>query len=595
MSSSRPSSNGHRVFDVSKIRADFPILHTQSHGKPLIYLDNGATTQKPRAVIDRLVRYYETENANIHRGVYELSQTATSAYEDARKKVAKFLNAADDKEVIFTRGTTEAINLVANTWARAVLKPGDEIIVSAMEHHSNIVPWQMVAEAAGAKIRVIPMNDAGELLLDEYKKLLTDRTRLVAVNHVSNALGTINDVNRIVKLAHDAGAKVLIDGAQWVAHHPTNVQSLDCDFYCFSGHKLYGPTGIGALWARRQLLETMPPFQGGGDMIESVSFDKTTYAGLPNKYEAGTPDISGAIGLGAAIDWLMSIGFENFMPHEEALLKHATEKLAAIPGLRIIGTAARKAGVVSFVIDRPRMSSLDIGMRLDLEGIAVRTGHHCCQPIMDRLQIASTTRASFALYNTIEEIDALASALSRIVADESDRAKGQSAVKQKAGEGDAEAQVEYAHATADSPQAAAEELAENFDFLAERDAKNEYVIDLGRQLPATFDLLKQVTARVPGCMSEVYIVTRRAPGAAENMEFVADANADIVRGLIAILQRIYSGQSVGNILAFDIESFFHRIGLDQFITSQRRNGLAGMIQRIRASATALSRDTAPTG
>ena len=289
----RSNSNGDRSFDVERVRAQFPILHTTSHGHPLIYLDNGATTQKPRAVIDRLVRYYETENANIHRGVYELSQKATNSYEEARRKVAAFLNAADDREIIFTRGTTEAINLVASTFVRAFLKPGDEIIVSAVEHHSNIVPWQMIAEAAGAKIRVIPMNDAGELLLDEYATLLNSRTKLVAVNQVSNALGTINDVERIVKLAHEIGAKVLIDGAQWVAHHPTDVQKIGCDFYCFSGHKLYGPTGIGALWGRRELLEAMPPFHGGGDMIESVTFAHTTYAGLPNKFEAGTPDIAG--------------------------------------------------------------------------------------------------------------------------------------------------------------------------------------------------------------------------------------------------------------------------------------------------------------
>ena len=506
----RPSSNGPPVFDVQKVRADFPILHTQSHGKPLVYLDNAATTQKPRAVIDRLVRYYETENANIHRGVYELSQKATNAYEEARHKVAQFINAADDNEVIFTRGTTEAINLIANTFARAFIKAGDEIIVSAIEHHSNIVPWQMVAEMTGAKIRVIPMNDAGELLLDEYTNLLTDRTRLVAVNHVSNALGTINNVDRIIELAHGVGAKVLIDGAQWVAHHPTDVQALGCDFYCFSGHKLYGPTGIGVLWGKRELLEQMPPFQGGGDMIESVTFEKTTYAALPNKFEAGTPDIAGAIGLGAAIDYVTGVGFEHFMPHEEALLKHATEKLSAIPGLRIIGTASKKAGVVSFVIENPKMSSLDIGMRLDREGIAVRTGHHCCQPIMDRLGISSTTRASFAMYNTIEEIDALAAALQQIVADEASRAKQPPRPAERTA--DSAAQVHYPQAVGSSPQAVADELAENFELLEERDAKNEYVMDLGKALPHTFDLLKRVTPRVAGCMSEVYVVARRRPG-----------------------------------------------------------------------------------
>jgi cysteine desulfurase/selenocysteine lyase len=579
-----PSSNGSGKFTLEKVRDNFPILHTTSHGKPLVYLDNGATTQKPRAVIDRLVRYYETENANIHRGVYELSQKATNAYEDARHTVARFINAADDKEIIFTRGTTEAINLVAKTFGRAFIKAGDEIIVSAIEHHSNIVPWQIIADAVGAKLRVIPMNDDGELLLDEYAKLLSPRTKFVAVNHVSNALGTINDVDRIVKLAHAVGAKVLIDGAQWVAHHPTDVQQIGCDFYCFSGHKLYGPTGIGALWGRRELLEQMPPWQGGGDMIESVTFEKTTYAGLPNKFEAGTPDISGAVGLAAAIDYVLSIGFANFVPHEELLLKHATEKLAAIPGLRIVGNARHKAGVISFVIEEPAMSPLDIGMRLDLEGIAVRTGHHCCQPIMDRLRISATTRASFAMYNTIKEVDALATALRKIVADEAEKLAGASPASQAKSSSDV---VSYPKAAAASPQAAADELAENFDLLEERDAKNQYVIDLGDALPHTFDLLKRVTTRVAGCMSEVYVVTRRAPADEDVLEFVADANADIVRGLIAILQRLYSGQRVSEVLAFDIESFFRRIGLDQFITSQRRNGLAGMIERIRTSAKAL--------
>ncbi|MDB5291607.1 MAG: cysteine desulfurase, SufS subfamily [Phycisphaerales bacterium] len=594
----RPSSNGHPPFDVSRVRADFPILHTRSHGKHLVYLDNGATTQKPRAVIDRLVRYYETENANIHRGVYELSHRATDVYEEARRIVARFINAFDDKEVIFTRGTTEAINLVASSFGRRFIRAGDEIIVSALEHHSDIVPWQMVAETVGARIRVIPINDAGELLLDEYANMLNDRTRLVAVNHVSNALGTINDIKCITHLAHAAGAKVLVDGAQWVAHHPTDVRALGCDFYCFSGHKLYGPTGIGVLWGRRELLEQMPPYQGGGDMIESVSFAKTIYAGLPNKFEAGTPDISGAAGLGAAIEYVESIGFNAIAPYEDALLKHATEKLSEIPGLRIIGTAAHKAGVISFVIDDPPISSLDIGTRLDADGIAVRTGHHCCQPIMDRLGIGSTARASFAMYNTIEEINALANALRRIVVEETARRKKSEPVSAMSASEDRAsapaAEVLFAAAAAASPQAAADDLAGDFELFEDREAKSEYVIDLGNKLPHTFEMLKGITTRVPGCMSEVYVVTRRVSGSADAIEFVADANADIVRGLIAILQRVYSGQRVEEVLAFDIEGFFRRIGLDQFITNQRRTGLAGMIQRIRQSAANLAGQPAAT-
>jgi cysteine desulfurase/selenocysteine lyase len=379
-----------------------------------------------------------------------------------------------------------------------------------------------------------------------------------------------------VELAHEVGAKVLIDGAQWVAHHPTDVQKIGCDFYCFSGHKLYGPTGIGALWGRRELLETMPPFHGGGDMIESVTFAHTTYAGLPNKFEAGTPDIAGAIGLGAAIDFVKSIGFERFMQHEENLLRRATEKLSAIPGVRIIGTAAKKAGVLSFVVDEPVISPLDLGMKLDQRGIAVRTGHHCCQPIMDRLRISATTRASFAMYNTIAEVDALSSALKEIIADASHSTTARN-----------EEAAVYAQAAAGSPSDAADGLAGDFEFLAERDARNEYVLELGGKLPHTFELLKKVAQRVPGCMSEVYIVARRSPGDRGRLEFVADANADIVRGLIAILERLYSGQRAQDVLDFDIEGFFHRIGLDQFISSQRRNGLAGMIQRIQSAARGL--------
>jgi len=572
------------TFDPEAIRADFPILSTTVRGKPLIYLDNGATTQKPRQVIDAMARYYETQNANIHRGVYQLSQDATEAYESARRKVAAFLNAGDEKQVIFTRGTTEGINLVAACWGRKFLKPGDEVVVSAMEHHSNIVPWQIACELTGAVLRVIPINDAGELRMDEYAKLLGPRTKFVSVTHLSNSLGTINDVKTIASMAHKVGAMVLIDGAQWVAHHPTDVQDLDVDFYAFSGHKLFGPTGIGALYGRRGLLEAMPPYQGGGDMIESVTFEKTTYAPLPNKFEAGTPHIAGAIGLGAAIDYLTAIGFDAFAGHEEDLLRYATERLEQVPGLRIVGTAAKKGSVLSFVLEDPAISSLDIGMKLDVEGIAVRTGHHCCQPVMARFGIPSTARASLAMYNTRADIDALAAGLEKIIA--AARAPGRYAATAqgalpKAG---LNLEVTYPKAAGPSPQAVADDLAEAFEMLGDRDAKNEYVLDLGQKLPHAFDLLKKVTPRVAGCMSEVYLVGRRSPASPEVFEFLADANAEIVRGLIALLQRLYSGQRAADVLAFDIEAFFRRIGLDQFITSQRRNGLAGMIQRIRDTA-----------
>jgi cysteine desulfurase / selenocysteine lyase len=593
----QPAARPVATFDPLRVRADFPILATRTHGKPLVYLDNGATTQKPRQVIDAISRYYESQNANIHRGVYHLSQVATELYESARKKIAAFINAPDERQVLFTRGTTEAINLVAACWGRTFLRPGDEVIVSAMEHHSNIVPWQIACEATGARLRVIPMNDAGELLLDEYGRMLSDgRTKLVSVVHVSNSLGTINDVRRIAEMAHDARALVMVDGAQWVAHHPTDVQDLGADFYAFSGHKLFGPTGIGVLYGRRELLERMPPYQGGGDMIESVTFERTTYAPLPNKFEAGTPDIAGAIGLGAAIDYVRSIGFDAFEPYEAGLLAYATERLLTVPGLRIVGTARHKGGVLSFVLENPPVAALDIGMKLDLDGVAVRTGHHCCQPVMDRFCIPATTRASLAFYNTRADIDALVAGLQKIVAEakESNRsaaaaASPKSAADSPNGDGNGKsagtaAEVVYPKAAAASPAEAAEDLAESFEMLEERDEKNQYVLDLGQRLPHTFDLLKTVTTRVPGCMSEVYVVGRRAPGSSDTLEFVADANADIVRGLIAILQRLYSGQRAADVLAFDVEGFFRRIGLDQFITSQRRNGLAGMVQRIRGMA-----------
>jgi cysteine desulfurase/selenocysteine lyase len=399
-------------FDVKAVRDDFPILATRLYGKPLVYLDNAATTQKPQAVIDRLTRYYAHENANVHRGVHSLSERATEAYERARQTVCRFLNAADPQGIVFVRGTTEAINLVAQTYGRVHVGTGDEIVLTVMEHHSNIVPWQMLCEQKGARLRVVPMTDSGELLLDEYEALLSDRTRIVAVGHVSNALGTINPIRRIVEIAHARGVPVLVDGAQAVSHLAVDVEALDCDFYAFSGHKLFGPTGIGVLYGKPELLDGMPPYQGGGDMIRSVRFEKTLYNTLPYKFEAGTPNIAGAIGLSAAIEYLQLLGFERIAEHERDLLAHGTRALMNVPGLKLTGTASEKAGILSFVLEG--VHPHDVGTILDREGVAIRTGHHCCQPLMDRLGVPATARASLALYNTREEIDALASALSRV-------------------------------------------------------------------------------------------------------------------------------------------------------------------------------------
>lgn len=400
------------AFDVERIREDFPVLKQTIHGKPLVYLDSAATAQKPYAVIEAIRKFHEVDCANIHRGVHELSQRSTAAYEATRAKARRFINARSKSEMIFVRGATEGINLVASSWGRKNVAQGDEIVISAMEHHSNIVPWQMLCEEKGAKLRVIPMNDRGELLLEEYEKLLGPRTRMVAFAHVSNALGTINPVRQMVDMAHRAGALALIDGAQAVPHMKVDVQALDADFYTFSGHKLCGPTGIGLLYGRSKLLDAMPPYQGGGDMIRTVTFEKTTYNELPYKFEAGTPNIAGGIGLGAAIDYMNGLGLDKISAYEHELLEYGTQALLRIPGLRIIGTAREKAAVLSFVIDG--IHPHDIGTVLDRQGIAVRTGHHCAQPVMDRFQVPATTRASLAFYNTFREIDALAAGISKV-------------------------------------------------------------------------------------------------------------------------------------------------------------------------------------
>jgi cysteine desulfurase/selenocysteine lyase len=399
-------------FDVARVRSDFPILGVRVNGKHLAYLDNGASAQVPTQVIDRLTRYHTSEHANIHRGVHYLSETATAAYEQARTKLRKFINAAEDREVIFTSGTTNSINTVAHGFGRVFVGEGDEIVVSEMEHHSNIVPWQMLCEEKGATLRVIPIDDAGQLRLDEYQKMLSSRTRLVAVTHVSNVLGTINPVKEMIEMAHAQGIPVLLDGAQGVPHMNVDMQDLDCDFYAFSGHKMCGPTGIGVLYGKAALLEKMQPFQGGGSMILSVSFEKTTYAAIPEKFEAGTPPIAAAIGLGEAVDYLDSVGMDAIASHEDDLLGYATSLLSDINGVRIFGNARKKASVLSFNIEG--VHAHDVGTILNDEGVAVRAGHHCAQPLMKRLGVPATVRASLYLYNTSSEIDQLAGAIRRV-------------------------------------------------------------------------------------------------------------------------------------------------------------------------------------
>ncbi len=575
-----PAARQAHTLDVERLRRDFPILHQKVHGKPLVYLDNAATSQKPRTVLDAVRRYYEHDNANVHRAVHALSERATEAYELARLKVQRFLGANCLREIIFTRGCTESINLVAGSYGRRHVGSGDEVLVTWMEHHSNIVPWQLLCQEKGAHLRVVPINDSGELLLDELERLLTPRTKILALAHVSNALGTINPVKEIIDLAHRRGVPVLLDGAQAVPHLAVDVQALGCDFYTFSAHKVYGPTGIGVLYGKPEHLELMPPWQGGGDMIRTVSFEKSTWNELPYKFEAGTPNIAGVIGLAAALDYVSAVGLEAIAAHEERLLRHATERLVEIPGVRILGTAAHKAAVLSFLVEEPPLSALDVGTRLDLEGVAVRTGHHCCMPLMERFRIPGTARASFALYNTLEEVDIFADALKQIVAEESARSRP---VPLRPA-----AEPKYPDATAATPEEAASEVIDVFDLLEDWSDRYQYIIELGEKLPPMPDELKTPETRVHGCQSTVFLHSRRKPGTSDVLEFLASSDAAIVSGELALLQKVYSGQRASEVLAFDVQGFFHRLGLDRHLSPTRRNGLAEMVKRVRGFAASLA-------
>jgi len=570
------------AFDVERLRADFPILHQPIHGHPLAYLDNGATTQKPRAVIDAVARFYEQSNANIHRAVYTLAQQSTEQFEHARVKVQKFINARESAEVIFTKGTTDAINLVASSFGQKFVHAGDEIVISALEHHSNIVPWQLLCERTGATLRVIPIDERGEVLLDQLPAMLSAKTKLVSISHLSNSLGTIIDIDRVISLAHGVGAKVLIDGAQWVGHFKTDVQQLDADFYVFSAHKLFGPTGVGVLFGKRELLDAMPPYQGGGDMIRTVSFEKSTWAELPSKFEAGTPDISGVIALGAAVDYVTTnIDFTATARHEHDLLERATAELSAIPNLRVVGTARDKAAVLSFVFDRPGLDPHTVGTLLDLEGVAVRTGHHCCMPVMTQYKIPGTIRASFAFYNTHEDVDRLVAGVKKIVA-----SLGQHTPQQSTQES---TQV-FAPATParESPAVAAAELESDFALFDDWEQKHEYLLDLGMKIAPMAAVLKSEATKVAGCQSTVHLFARKQPGSTDTLEFVADSDAFIVRGLIALIEKVYNGRSSRDVLAFDIQAFFERLGLGHHLSMGRRNGLSSIVDRVRGLARTIS-------
>lgn len=578
MSKAVPASKA-ATLDVESVRRDFPILHQEVHGKPLVYLDNAASTQKPTAVIEAIRDYYERDHANVHRAVHLLSERATKAYEEARLKVQKFLGAGCIREIIYTRGTTEAVNLVAHGFLRPRLQAGDEVVLTALEHHSNIVPWQVACLEKRASLRVVPINDAGELRLDELDRLLGPKVKLLTLAHVSNALGTVNPIKEIVSLAHSRGIPVFVDGAQAVSHLKVDVRDLDCDFYAFSGHKVYGPTGIGILYGKARHLEVMTPYQTGGDMISHVSFEKTTWNEVPYKFEAGTPHIAGAVGLGAALDYLESIGRDRIAAHEKVLLDRATQRLLAIPGVRVVGLAKERAGAISFVVDDPPLSPLDVGTKLDLDGIAVRTGHHCCQPLMERYGLSGTTRASFGIYNTLAEVDTFADALVKIV----HGAKPRAALPTVEAE-----ELSYPEASTGSPTEAAAELADFFDFVEDWTEKYQHLIEMGEKLLPMPAFLRTEANRVHGCQSTVFLDVRKRPGTSDIVEFLADSDADLVRGLLALLQKLFSGQHAGDIAAFDVEGFFRRLGLDQHLTMGRRNGLAEMTKRVRTFAAQLA-------
>ena len=558
----------HVRFDAEAVRADFPALDQEVHGRPLVYLDNAATSQKPQAVLDRLRDYYAQENANIHRGVHALSQRATDAYEAARQEIAHFIGAEDDAEVIFTRGCTEGINLVASTFGRTSVREGDEVVISAMEHHSNIVPWQMLCEQQGARLRVIPISDAGELDYDAYLDLLSGKTKLVAVAHISNALGTINPVQAMIRDAHARGIPVLVDGAQAVPHGPVDVRELDADFYCFSGHKTFGPTGIGVLYGKRQHLEAMPPYQGGGDMIDEVTFERTTYNTLPHKFEAGTPHIAGVLGLAEAVRYLQKLGPDAVRQYEADLLTYATEQVKQIDGVRLVGTAREKASVLSFLM--ADVHPYDAGLLLDRMGIAVRTGHHCTQPLMRRLGIPGTIRASFAFYNTRADVDRLVEGLRE--------------VRRQMGR---ETQATMPAARTDETIAQRQdELAEAFETLGDPDLKRDYLMDLGKALPDLDPAYKVEKHRIHGCQSAVWLHAERQCG---RVVFEADSNAMITRGLIALLVRVLSGQPPRAILEADLDAFMDRIGMQHLISQGRKNGLAAMIKQMKLYAVAFEK------
>lgn len=556
------------------LKKQFPILEQNVHGHPLVYLDNAATTQKPFPVIEAINRFYREANANVHRASHYLSARSTHAFEEAREEVKHFLNAASSDEIIWTRGATEALNLVAQSWGRSQLQPGDEILLSAMEHHANIVPWQLVAEQTGAVIKVINITEQGELDLNSFRAQLTDRTRILGITHVSNAIGTVNPVETLIPEAKAVGALVLVDGAQAVAHSSVDVQKLNCDFYVFSGHKVFGPTGIGVLYGRKALLEAMPPWQAGGEMIRQVSFSGTSFNKLPFKFEAGTPNVSGVIGLREAIRFLRSLDMEEVARHEDRLRKTAEEGLRNIPGVTLVGETRHKVSVVSFVVEE--FHNQDIGLLLDQQGIAVRTGHHCTMPLMEHLGLAGTIRASFSVYNTLEDVEAFLKALIRIVkgefnsVHESKEVKGDSAFfNQLEGEHAAEFTKDQIFQT----------------ITASRSWQDKYlhIMLLGKKLPSLPEAMKTEESRLHGCESTVWL-HHFYDEQTMNIYFAVDSDARVIRGLIAIVLSVFNGCTPKDISRFDMDGWFARLDLYNHLSPSRGNGLRAIINEIRSLA-----------
>ncbi|WP_036228435.1 SufS family cysteine desulfurase [Marinobacterium jannaschii] len=563
---------------MQSIRRQFPLLSQRVNGQPLVYLDNAATTQKPQAVINAVRDYYRQYNANVHRASHALSAQSTLRFEQARQDVAGFINAVSSREVIWSRGATEAINLVACSWGDSNLKAGDEILLSTLEHHANIVPWQLLAQRTGALIRVIPLLENGDLDLDALQQLLTENTRLVAISHASNALGTINPIKQIVQAAHAVGALVLVDGSQAVPHFAVDVQALDCDFYVFSGHKLFAPTGIGVLWGRQALLEAMPPWQAGGEMIERVSFNGTTFNQLPFKFEAGTPNIAGVIGLGAAVRWLHDQDRQKLEQQEARLLQRAIEGCNTIPGFERIGTAQHQVSLLSFMLQGQHQQ--DIGLLLDQQGIAVRTGHHCAMPLMESLGIPGTTRASFAFYNTEAEVDRFIEALDQIARSESSGCANPQPRREVS-------------PFIDSPYGRdirAEALEQQLTAIRDWNSRYREIMMLGKKLPSLPVDLRREEYRVQGCESTAWLVMERTDDGL--LHFLADADARIIRGLIALVLAAFNHKSPAQILSFDIDRYFARLDLEKHLSPSRGNGLRAIIEQIRHYATDVTdRDT----